>query len=205
MDIKKFNQEFLNVKISTEQGNWSHLTEASKYAKVSGDIIEVGVFEGNTITHLSSLFPNNNLYGFDSFEGLPEEWAVSEFETISAGRFSLNGNLPSVPDNVVLIKGWFSDTFPSYENKIKSLKFLHIDCDLYSSSKLTLETFNNQIKKGTVIVFDEFCKFDQNQGWYDNWKEGEYKSCIEWMQKYDRELRPICRGIQEQCCFIVEK
>jgi hypothetical protein len=47
--------------------------------------------------------------------------------------------------------------------------------------------------------------FPREGKWYDNWKEGEYKAGIEWMEKYNREIVPICRGWSEQCCFIVVK
>ena len=49
-------------------------------------------------------------YGFDSFEGLPETWKIG-FEK---GRFS-QINLPPVPSNVELIKGWFEDSIPNFK------------------------------------------------------------------------------------------
>ena len=45
-------------------------------------------------------------------------------------------NLPSVPENMTLVKGWFNETLPSFvaTNTNKKISYLHIDCDLYSSA-----------------------------------------------------------------------
>ncbi len=202
----KLIDDLMNAKVCEER--YSHLTEAAKYCDVSGDVVEMGVYMGDSINHLASLFPDDNIFGFDSFEGIPEDWVTSDKEVIIRGTFSNGGNIPfnNVPaDNVTLIKGWFSDSFPEYKDKIGKIKFLHIDSDLYSSAVITFDAFNSHIQKGTIIAFDEFYPFPREGKWYDNWKEGEYKACIEWMEKYNREIVPICRGWSEQCCFIVVK
>jgi len=89
--------------------------------------LEFGVASGNTINYISK-FTKYNVYGFDSFEGLPEKWR----DGFEKGTFNRNGNLPQVNDNVILIKGWFKDTLYQFiHNKNKKISFIHIDCDLY--------------------------------------------------------------------------
>lgn len=52
--------------------------------------------------------------------------------------------------------------------------FIHVDCDLYSSTKTIFHYLNDKIKKDTIIVFDEFFN-------YHGWKEGEYKAFMEFI------------------------
>mgnify|MGYP003124801765 CR=1 FL=1 len=212
--MTQLNQEEFIKSFTEVQAGVNVLEEASKFAKIEGDVVEMGVFSGHTLGILAAAFPEDNVYGFDSFKGLPEEWKISESETLASGHFSVGGGLPDISNfknkKVTLVEGFFADTLPVYGDQIGIIKFLHIDSDLYSSAIETLEAFNSKIVKGTVIVFDEFCKFerptiDYDKAWYDNWKEGEYKACVEWIEKCDRELTPIFRGYQEQACFIVDK
>ena len=60
-----------------------------------------GVFHGGTINYISN-FTKNKVYGFDSFEGLPEKWR----DGFEKGCFNMNGELPQVKENVALIKGF---------------------------------------------------------------------------------------------------
>lgn len=41
---------------------------------IPGVIVEGGVWKGDTIRWMANRYPDRNLYGFDSFEGLPENW-----------------------------------------------------------------------------------------------------------------------------------
>ena len=76
-------------------------------------------------------------YGFDSFEGLPEDWRTEG----DRKNFDRKGKLAPVHfPNIRLVKGWFNETIPKFkESVIDSIKnqkvaFLHIDCDIYSST-----------------------------------------------------------------------
>lgn len=74
-----------------------------------GIIAEFGVRNGHTINLLATLYPNHQLYGFDSFMGIPEDWNEE-----SAGSYSAGGKLPKVANNVSLIHGWFDKTLPVF-------------------------------------------------------------------------------------------
>ena len=86
--------------------------------------------------------------------------------------------LPTVAKNVELIKGWFDVTLPKFleEHNEESIKLLHVDCDLYSSTKTVFGNLKDRIVPGTVIVFDEFFN-------YPGWKEGEYKAFMEFIDE----------------------
>ncbi|MDR1373060.1 MAG: class I SAM-dependent methyltransferase [Dysgonamonadaceae bacterium] len=135
----------------------------------NGLILEFGVFSGKTINHIASRV-QQTVYGFDSFEGLPERWR----DGFSTGHFQVT-HLPKVRQNVILIKGWFDQTLPSFlAEHVEPISFLHIDCDLYSSTKTVFELCANRIHSGTVIVFDEYFN-------YDGWEDGEYKAFQEFV------------------------
>lgn len=141
-----------------------------------GLILEFGVWQGSSIRKIAAKYPSRQIYGFDSFEGLPERWERDDMN-FYPGFFSTNGLLPPVPQNVMLIKGWFCDTLPAFvkEHQCEKLALLHIDCDLYSSTRDVFTVLKNYIKEGTVIVFDELVN-------YPNYENGELKALEEFLQ-----------------------
>jgi hypothetical protein len=136
-----------------------------------GLILEFGVYKGETINFIADLLKDKTIYGFDSFEGLPETWRF-DFEK---GTFKID-KIPTVRQNVKLIKCWFHETLPKFISEIGKtpVSFMHIDCDLYSSTKVVLENLKNKMAEGTIIVFDEFFN-------YPGWKQGEYKAWMEFV------------------------
>lgn len=154
-----------------------------------GEYLEFGVFSGKTINFISATLPDKIIYGFDSFEGLPETWRGDRFEK---GRFNLNGNLPQVNENVRLVKGWFNETLPAFvKAHPEPCAFIHVDCDLYSSTKTVFDNLKNQIVAGTVIAFDEYFN-------YPGWQEGEYKAFMEFVEENNLEFEYIARTEHEQ-------
>jgi hypothetical protein len=122
---------YLNFQVEREQ----HLKFALEKTSIEGQILEFGVFEGKTINIIADKFHNETVWGFDSFEGLPEDWVTTDSNELifHKGYFKLE-KLPDVRDNVRLVKGLFCDTIPDWmRNNNRPIKLLHIDCDLYSS------------------------------------------------------------------------
>ena len=95
---------------------------------------------------------------------MPEKWR----DGFEKGVFNRNGNLPEVNKNVELIKGWFDDTLPNFiKNQNKKVSFIHMDADLYSSTKCIFNNLKDYIDKDCIIVFDELVNypgFDGNTG-----------------------------------------
>jgi hypothetical protein len=117
--------------------------------------LEFGVASGNTINYISQ-FTDDMVYGFDSFEGLPEKWR----DGYDKGEFSRNGQPPHVNQNVELVKGWFNETLLDFIKKHdKKVSFIHMDADLYSSTKCIFDTLKNHIDENCVIVFDELLNY----------------------------------------------
>lgn len=154
--------------------------------------LEFGVFEGSTINFCSSLIPEAKFYGFDSFEGLPETSGVWV-----KGEFDVKEKLPKVNDNISLIKGYFNETLPKFleEHKEKAA-FIHIDCDLYSSTKTVFDNIYDRIVPNTVIQFDEYYN-------YPGWRNHEFKAFQEFCKKYSVEYEYI--GISHMQVAVVIK
>lgn len=157
--------------------------------------LEFGVFKGKSISHLAGCRPEQQFYGFDSFEGLPEAWVRSPSSVYEAGYFAVDA-LPQVPKNVALIKGFFSETLDAWLEKHPGpASFVHLDVDLYSSAQFVLERLTDRIHDGTIIVFDELCDW-QNSGVYPNWAQDEWRAFQEWLEKVGFGFRVLSRDIQ---------
>lgn len=118
--------------------------------------LEFGVYQGEATRYWSKLLlhPNSKLHGFDSFEGLPENW----FTDVRKGHFDTLGAIPRIEDSrVKFFKGWFEETLPQYECPPHEVLILNLDADLYSSTIFVLRTLKDRIVPGTYICFDEFC------------------------------------------------
>jgi len=132
--------------------------------------IEFGVFSGTSINFFSKNLNNKKIYGFDSFEGLKEDWAGT---SVPKGTFNLNKKIPKLENNVVPITGWIQDTLPIFlKEKNPKINFVHMDVDTYESSKFILEAIKPNLIKGAIILFDELYNFE-------GWDVGEYKALRE--------------------------
>lgn len=135
----------------------------SDHVALRGAFLEMGVCTGRTINFIAALNPRQRIWGFDSFAGLPERWARTDI-TVPQGTFRANvkGWMPPVLHNVTLVKGMFHETLPEFKSRVlKStpIAFLHVDCDIYASTKEIFNQLVDNIVSGTVIVFDEFYNY----------------------------------------------
>jgi hypothetical protein len=153
--------------------------------------LEFGVATGRTINYFSQ-FTKDKVYGFDSFEGLPEKWR----DGFDKGAFSRNGDFPEVNANVVLIKGWFSDTLvPFLKEHNKKVSFLHIDCDLYSSTKFIFNAVKDYLAEDCVILFDELVNYPGYKG-----ETGELLALYEFVKETNMQFEWIgMNGFVGEC------
>jgi len=124
------------------------------------DYLEFGVRNGDSIFKWATLNTNSNsrFIGFDSFEGLPEDW-VSVTGTAPKGSFSVAGIVPATNDpRVRFIKGWFCNTLRPFlqDFRPRSRLVIHNDADLYSSTLYTLSTLDPFLRPSSILIFDEF-------------------------------------------------
>lgn len=141
-----------------------------------GIFAECGVHTGHTIRKIARAYPDTRVYGFDSFHGLPESWNRPDM-TFTTGFFSTDGQLPNVPSNVTLIPGWFDATLPAFASALspdERITLVHIDCDIYSSTKTVLTALRPVLHERCVLVFDELVN-------YPNYQANELKALYEFL------------------------
>lgn len=139
-----------------------------KINNLDGAVVECGVGYGESLTYLGVLSrregKNRKVYGFDSFVGFPETDFATESKVLSDdGRTHTYEISPSeikrqlefcaADKNVTLVKGFFKDVLPGFDEKIV---FLHIDADLYDSYVCVLENLLSKVVKGGIVAFDEY-------------------------------------------------
>ena len=147
---------------------WSY---ALNEVTLQGMYLEFGVYSARSINFMSNIKQEEKFYGFDSFEGLPEDWRTGYHK----GTFKCN--LPNVNENITLIKGYFDETLPEFvKEHSETCAFIHVDCDLYSSAKTVFDYLKNQIQAGTIILFDEYFN-------YPGWQDGEFKAFQEFVEE----------------------
>jgi O-methyltransferase len=116
--------------------------------------MEFGVHRAEATRYWSKVLrnPRSELHGFDSFEGLPEDWNILSRK----GAFSVDGEIPVVDDpRVRFFKGWFDQTLPKHDPPPYEVLVLNLDADLYSSTIFVLDALKDRIVPGTYVYFDE--------------------------------------------------
>lgn len=118
--------------------------------------VEFGVCQGESFRWWAenNLHDDSRFYGFDTFEGLPEDWGVFKKGDMSA-------NIPVINDDrITFFKGLFQDTLPSFlsDQKLKGTRrnVIHMDADLFTSTLYALTSMAPYLKSGDIIMFDEF-------------------------------------------------
>tara|TARA_E500000331_G_C17247281_1_gene709598 strand:- start:1719 stop:2411 length:693 start_codon:yes stop_codon:yes gene_type:complete len=175
-----------------------HLVESTRAITLKGHWCEFGVRAGRSLNWMIDEYPKQVIHAFDSWQGLPEEW------NHGTGKVAdMSCNPPTVPEHIHLHKGWFKDTVPTWkENNKGPVAFLHMDADIYSSTKEVLTLLNDQIVPGTVITFDEFCNF-RLSGKMSEWEDQEFLALIEWMDECQRKIKPLNRNWAYQASCVV--
>lgn len=151
----------------------------SQIEQSDGLFLEFGVFKGASINFMASRLKHVTFHGFDSFEGLQEDWSG---HFARKGTFNLSGNLPKVEPNVSLIKGWFNNTLPAFlEEQESPITLLHVDCDTYESAYYVLDELGGRLRPGSLVIFDE------HHG-YPNWRKGEFHAWQQACEKFNIEF-----------------
>jgi predicted O-methyltransferase YrrM len=145
------------------------LKHALSLAPAGGMALEFGVYEGRTLRVIAAARHRRQVFGFDSFQGLPEDWRSG----LPAGTFA-TGNVPDIP-GTELVVGWFADTLPDFLARHPDpVSFLHLDADLYSSTVTVLKHVGPRLRPGSVIVFDEYFN-------YPGWQQHEHRAWQEFV------------------------
>jgi hypothetical protein len=167
--------------------------EIIKSEHLEGAIVEFGVNDGSSLKHLvekcEELGLQLPIFGFDSFEGLPEV-SQHDLSCFHAGQFATRSDVVAQTlkchqrKHVHLVKGWFSQSLATREivadPSLSSIAFAHVDCDLYSSAVDCLRFLEGRLINGAFLIFDD---------WTFSESYGETKAFFEWFD----EVRQLYR------------
>ncbi len=121
--------------------------------------------------------PDSRFYGFDTFSGLPED-----FGPYKKGHFN-SGSIPAIRDHRgTFYEGLFQQTLPGFLKTFQNdhRKVIMMDADLYTATLYTLTSLAPYLKKGDIILFDEFSV-----------PTHEFMAYLHFVQCYMIELKPI--------------
>ena len=153
----------------------SHYELYKKIIHLPGDVVELGVFKGNsliqfaTFRHLLENDKSRKIVGFDAFGTFPsgdntladkkfiDKWN-EQFKDEFISREDILDCLKSKKfENIELIQGDILKTLDEYVEKHPELRiaFLHIDTDVYAPAKKGLEVLFDRVVKGGLVVFED--------------------------------------------------
>lgn len=162
------------------------LDRALNLVSKPGLALEFGVCNGNSLRQIVAAMPRGSrVIGFDSFDGLPENWR----EGFPAGMFRTTP--PEVP-GAELVVGLYADTLPNWapDEDDAPIRLVHIDCDLYSSTRDVLQHLGSHLEPGCLIVFDEF------HG-YPGHEDHEAKAWAEWVEENGADWSVLAEGPEQ--------
>jgi hypothetical protein len=136
-----------------------------------GDILEFGVFRGESLQLFAERFPGRRIFGFDSFEGLPEDWW-------NRPKGTFRTNVPQFDEpEVMMVKGMFAESVPQFvQTWSGNAAIVHIDCTLYGSTMDCLPPILPRCLERAIIMFDEYYNYpDFAQHEWRAWRELRWK------------------------------
>lgn len=154
---------------------WSHVAEAERLDEPI-TYLEFGVAAGSSFRWwtVRNTHPASRFVGFDTFEGLPED-----FGPVRAGTFA--GTVPEVDDARAHFEvGLFQETLGPYlaasglAEREEGRLVVHLDADLYSSTLFVLTRLAPLFRPGDILLFDEFAV-----------PAHEFKAFVEFVHAYD--------------------
>ncbi|QEN13257.1 class I SAM-dependent methyltransferase [Mycolicibacterium sp. ELW1] len=159
-------------------------------------LLDLGVWIGWS-TRLTSEASRRTVYGFDTFEGLVEDWQIDDQTVVKSGTFALSEPLAQrlmsgtgvhlddgVPASlgraVQFVKGTTYDTLAPFlaERPGVPIRLFHMDLDTYESCLHALETCKGHFVEGSILVFDEYLVTN-----------GEMRAFYEFQRRYGLEWR----------------
>jgi len=170
----KHHFELEDLQDGLDMGNL--LTFVKETDNLEGDILELGTYKcGTTIMiarFLKKIGSKRKVIGCDAFMGLPYEDkhssrqnATGMFSDVTLEKVLEKIKKFGVDDKITIIEGFFEETLPKFLSG-KKFSMILVDCDLYDSTKFSLEFVYPRLVKGGMIMFDDYDRVDKNNpGW----------------------------------------
>ena len=181
IEDKKNIDNALKYALCTKPNLWS-LIQSIRYIsekKIAGDFVECGVFKGGSLG-LMALYAQKyqidcKIFGYDTFEdGFLESSLDDKDISIKNKKIQIGEKIDNfyptkneVTQNLStfftnqeycprLIKGDILETLKEESNVPNKISLLRMDTDLYSTTKLQLETLYPRLEKGGVLHIDDY-------------------------------------------------
>jgi len=130
---------------------------AKRQQKLNSNFVELGIYSGMSMYFMAD-YCNQSFIGIDSFEGVSEPTPGIDTDYFTKG--SLACEIENAEkhlekfNNIKLIKGWIPDVLQTLPELEYSL--VHIDVDLYSPTKESIEYFWDRLLPDGVLICDDF-------------------------------------------------
>ena len=176
--MRSFNWIFSLPKLpSLYFHRWAFFDQMINLSKIDRPFYEFGVWRGVSFRYLIKKIERG--YGFDTFEGLPEDW-----HNHKAGTYSSDSVVPKI-DGGEFIVGKFEDTLPKFfADRRQRASIINFDADLYTSTICALTHAKPIIDQHTILIFDEFI---MNK----NWEQDEYKALQEFCNTHNYKYEVV--------------
>lgn len=131
--------------------------QAKIASRIEGDFAEVGVYMGRSAEIIKQNAPNKRLHLFDTFTGLPD-MVLPEDEKHYLKPGDMAVDFKAVKDylkkydNIFINRGIFTGK----EAKDNRFAFVHIDVDIYHSTKTVIEFFYQRMNKDGIMLIHDY-------------------------------------------------
>ena len=127
------------------------------YNGIKGNVAEAGVYKGETAKYINLLFPDRNLYLFDTFSGFAEkDQASDDNKNLKNLKYDFSKTSPKLvlgkmhfERKCIIKQGWFPQSANDID-KSERFSFVRLDMDLYDPIYAGLEFFYPRMSKGGV-------------------------------------------------------
>jgi len=171
----------LEEKPTLHFNRWSIFDFAVSLSNRSRPFYEFGVWMGDSFRYLMKSYEKG--FGFDTFEGLPEDW-----RSVPKGSYSSFGNVPEISGGEFIV-GEFDKTLPTFfATERPKAALINLDADLYGSTLSALKNARSVIDEQTVIIFDEFII---NKGW----QQDEFRALNEFCALFDLRYEVVALSL----------
>lgn len=178
-DRKKQIKYFQEITLASELNLWS-IYQSLKYIKnenVKGDIVECGVYNGNTLAFIGEIVDElklkKKIWGYDTFDGFIKSYYTDydiDFKTRKKVNYvpsNIYYSLDEVKNNIIknnktnfekytLIKGDILETLNIKDNLPNKISFLRLDTDIYKTTLKQLEILYEKLTPGGILHIDDY-------------------------------------------------
>ena len=178
-DRKKQIKYFQEITLASELNLWSIYQSLNHIKKenIEGDIVECGVYNGNTLAFIGEINDelklNKNIWGYDTFDGFVKNSFTDKDVDFKTGKkvsyisTDIYYSLDDVKKNIfqnnnknfekyIFIEGDILKTLNNIDNIPNKISFLRMDTDIYKTTKKQLEILYDKLVPGGVLHIDDY-------------------------------------------------